>query len=278
MLDNFIYESHTGQRFVGLENGVFLNYAELRNYSWSYDKINERISRFYRAITKRKIPLMVAGQTESIAISAMNRMFDLTEADVNAMKPGRVYVGDYYTNGYITESKKSKYLMEKRVCKIDLTLTSDNPAWYKETKHVFLPGVSSGNDIVDGIDYPFDYPYDYGLPMDGRRIINEAVGSSAFRLLIYGGGGISNPSVLIGGHQYAVNGTLKAGETLLIDSMAKTVTLTTAAGTKVNWFDKRSHDSYIFEPIPAGQNIVGWLGTFGFDLTIIEERSEPRWT
>ena len=99
---------------------------------------------------------------------------------------------------------------------------------------------------------------------------------SAFRLLIYGEA--VNPSVVIGGHVYAINGTIGKGETLLIDSLSKKITLTTAYGNNINWFDKRGRDDYIFEPIPAGQNIVSWSGTFGFDLKVIEKRSEPRWT
>ncbi len=130
--------------------------------------------------------------------------------------------------------------------------------------------------IGGGTDYPYDYAYDYALSLKGRQIMCDAVGSSAFRLLIYGEA--VNPSVVINGHVYAVNGTVRRGETLLIDSMNKTITLTTAAGGKINWFDKRGRESYIFRPIAPGQNTVTWLGAFGFDLTVIEKRSEPKWT
>lgn len=275
MLDKFIYEDHLGRRFSGLENGVYLNYSELRDYSWSYDKLNDRITRFYRPITNRKMPLMVVGQTEEIAHTSMNRLLELAETDINARKPGKIYVGDYYTNAYITGSKKSKYLIEKRVCKIDLTITSDNPAWYREKQYTFLPGSGDNSALAGGVDYPFDYAHDYALALVGRRVVNEAIGSSAFRLLIYGEA--VNPTVVIGGNLYGINGTVKRGETLLIDSLTKTITLTTAAGAKINWFDKRVRESYIFEPILAGSSIVSWLAVFGFDLTIIEERSEPRW-
>ena len=60
MLNEFIYEDHTGKRLVGLDYGVFLNNHELRDYAWKYDSINNCISRFYRSITERKIPLVVA--------------------------------------------------------------------------------------------------------------------------------------------------------------------------------------------------------------------------
>ena len=127
-----------------------------------------------------------------------------------------------------------------------------------------------------GADHPFDYAYDYAVTVNGRTIQCDSAGKNEFRILIYGPA--INPYITIGGHKYAINGTISEGETLLIDSITKTITLTTATGSKVNWFDKRSRDSYIFNPIPAGNSAVLWSGNFGFDLTVIEKRSEPRWT
>ena len=276
MLDKFIFENHLGQRFEGLPNGVYLNYSDLRDYSWNFDTINSRISRFYRGITSRKIPLVVYCNSDAEAVAIKNRLHELAEADIVARIPGKIFVGDYYTSGYITASVKSNYLIRKKYCKITLTLTSDDPSWYREQTNAFIPGEGSAIGIGSGTDYPYDYPYDYALSMKGRKIVCDSVGSSAFRLTIYGEA--TNPSVVIGGHTYTINGTIGKGETLLIDSLSKTINLTTAFGNKINWFDKRGRENYIFEPIPAGQNTVSWAGTFGFDLTVIEKRSEPKWT
>lgn len=277
MLENFIYENHLKQRFVGLENGVYMNANDLRNYSWSYDTINDRISRFYYGKKDRKLPLIVYCDTEQQAVDIKNRLLELTETDIEARQAGKVYIGDYYTYGYITASAKSNYLLTKRLCKLDLTLTSEKAAWYKDETKAF-PKDSKNEEIntVGGGDYPYDYPYDYALAGVNRQIMCSNIRPSDFRLLIYGA--ISKPSVTIGGHTYTVNADIGEGETLLIDSFNKTITLTTAAGQRVNYFDKRSRDSYIFEPIPKGQNTVVWNGSFGFDLTVIEKRSEPKWT
>lgn len=274
MLDKFIFENHLGQRFEGLPNGVYLNYSDLRDYSWSFDTINNRISRFYRGITSRKIPLVVYGKTDAEAIAIKNRLHELAEADIMAKIPGKIFVGDYYTSGYITASVKSNYLIRRKYCKIELTLTSDDPTWYLEHSHQFFPGTETG--FTGGVDYPHDYPYDYALSTNGRKIVCNSVGSSEFKLLIYGEA--TNPAVIINGHIYTVNGTIAKGETLLIDSLTKKITLTTASGKKVNWFDKRGREDYIFEPLPAGQSPVTWSGAFGFDLTVVEKRSEPKWT
>ena len=276
MLDNFIFENHLGQRFIGLNQGVYLNYNNLRDYSWNYDTINSRISRFYKGITNRKLPLIICCDSEQEAIKVKNRMMELAEVDIEARLPGKVYIGDYYTNGYITGSKKTQYLINKRLCYIELTLTSDDPAWYREQTYSFTPGMDSGGSVSGGIDYPYDYPYDFGAPLTSRNITCGSVSDSGFRIRIYGA--TVDPAIIVGGHTYAINGTIGVGESLLIDSLNKTITLTTDTGAKVNWFDKRGREQYIFEPIPTGVHLVSWTGSFGFDLTVIEKRSEPRWT
>jgi hypothetical protein len=273
LLDKFIYENHFGQRFD--EDCVYLNYSDLRDYSWNYNTMNGRISGFYRSITGRKLPLVIVGKNGDEATAIKNRLFEIAEADVVSNIPGKVISGEYYTQGFITASAKSKYLINKRFCKIDLTLTSDDPAWYREKTQSFIPGVIDSAQ-GSGTDYPYEYKFDYEVSMAAQNLYCDSLISSAFRLRIFGAA--VNPSITIGGHVYSVNGSIGAGESILIDSLRKTITLTKADGTKVNWLDKRNRDSYIFEEIPSGNNTVTWNESFGFDLTVIEKRSEPRWT
>ena len=273
-MNNFVYENHLGKRFVGLDNGMYLNHSDILDYSWSYDVINNRISRFYRSVTKRGLPLVVIGKTEAEAAAAKNRLLEIAEADIQAMLPGKIYVGEHYSSGFITASAKSKYLFSKRYCNLDLEFTSVDPAWFVD--HAFSFTKSGDNSAGKyGIDYPFDYPFDYSVSVKSRQIVIDSIGSNKFKLRIYGDA--INPTINIAGHVYSVIGTIKKGESLLIDSINKKITLTTAAGTKINWFDKRSRESYIFEPIKSGINNIRYDGTFAFDLTIVEERSEPKW-
>ncbi len=276
MLENFVYENHLGQRFVGLENGVYLNSNDLRNYEWDYDIINNRISRFFRGVTSRKLPLIVCCSTTAEANEARNRLLELAEADIDAMLPGKIFTGDYYTTGYITASKKTDYRTHGRFCKIDLTLTSPDPSWSRETVHVFGSSDEGASASRSGFDFPFDYDYDYSVSTTSRQVVCNTIKPSKFKLRIYGEA--TDPAVMINGHAYRVNGMVKAGESLLIDSLNKTITLTTATGSKINWFANRDRTDYIFEPIPPGVNNVFYNGSFKFDLIVIEERSEPRWT
>ena len=276
MLENFIFENHLGQRFEGLVNGVYLNSNDLRDYRWNYDIINNRISRFYRSTTDRKLPLTVICKTDAEAVKVKNRLMEIADVDIEAMLPGKIIVGEYYTRGYITASVKSDYMNKKRLCKIVLTLTSEDPVWYREeTYSFFANGATQGSGSGVGKDYPWEYQREYVKPHSASVTCNS-VRDNAFVMKIYGE--ITDPIVSIGGHSYAVNGTVKAGETLLINSLTKTITLNKATGEKENWFDMRDRSNYIFEPIPPGKHLVLKNGSFGVDLTVIEKRSEPKWT
>lgn len=276
MRENFIFENHLGQRFVGSDNGVYLNANELRDYSWDYDVINNRISRFYRGVTSRKIPLLVCCSTTEEANAVRNKLLELAEADIDAMLPGKIYTGGYYTTGFITASKKTDYRTHGRFCKVDLTLTSPDPSWSREDVHVFGSTDEGASASRSGFDFPFDYKYDYSVSTTSRQVVCNTIKPSKFKLRIYGEA--TDPAIMINGHAYKVNGRVRAGETLLIDSLNKTLTLTTATGSKINWFANRDRHDYIFEPIPPGVNNVIYNGSFKFDLIVIEERSEPRWT
>lgn len=275
MPDIFIYENHLGQRFDGSANGVYLNQSDLRDYGWDYSTINGKITRFYRGIRERSLPLVVHGKTADEAVEVKNRLHEIAEVDIVAAIPGKIFIGDYYTMGYIKASAKANYMRLRKHAKITLTLLSDDPAWYRDETHSFFPG--SGNVApVEGMGYPYDYPYDYAGSRSARVINCDSVGSNAFKLRIFGPA--VNPSVSIGGHIYSINGSLGVGESLLIEcSPKKKITLTKSDGSKANWFDKRSRESYVFQEIPPGQHTVVWNELFGFDLTIIEKRSEPKW-
>ena len=126
------------------------------------------------------------------------------------------------------------------------------------------------------LDYDIEYAYDYTNSMERLELVNQNFVASNFRLTIYGEA--LNPRISVNGHVYEVEGTVEAGQLLVIDSINKTITLYTKNGAAVNKFNSRNRDSYIFEKIPAGDLKLSRSDNFRFDLTLIEERGEPKWT
>lgn len=111
--------------------------------------------------------------------------------------------------------------------------------------------------------------------MSNTYIQNPHLTEANFSLVIYGP--VTNPAVNIGGQNYLANIVLETAERLEIDSRTETVTKVMANGERVNAFHNREKGETFFKRIPPGRQAVAWTGKFNWDLTIYEERSEPKW-
>jgi hypothetical protein len=198
------------------------------------------------------------------------------------MNYGKIYVGDYYLKCYVSKSKKKNYLKKAlRYSEDEITVTTDYPWWTKEIKYSYMVGdipLPDGEIVTTkrNLDYNFDYPIDYLSNRGSRALYNSAIVDSNFKLIMYGP--CENPQIKISGHLYQVNVTLIATEYVVVDSVTKKITKHNYDGTDINVFNLRNKNSYIFERIPAGVNMILWDGSFRFDLILYDERSEPLWT
>ena len=267
------YINHLGQVIDFGVDGFFVNANDMRDYEWEVKTKGDKITGFKRGMTSKTLPVVVFSENEQDAINKKNRLFEEVEKDVLANRAGKIVIGDYYYKCFVVESSKANYVKDKRFAKFGLGLVSDEPYWVKETKHSFRKIEA---DDEDNLDYPYDYPYDYYSGSSSQRIVNSFFAPVGFKMVIYGA--VNNPTIVIGGHSYKVNTTVSIGEYLTIDSKEKTIVLTKVSGEKVNKYNDRGRASYIFEPIPNGSSAVTWVGSFGFDITLLEERSEPKWT
>lgn len=274
MLERLKYMNHLNEVIDFGKDGIFVNMNDLHDYSWTVTKKNNRISSLDRTIANRKLPVIICCSSDAEGIAARNRLMEVAERDVLAMKHGKIIIGDYYFRCFITKSVKTKYLNSRQTIQITLTLTSDFPYWVKESMYAFRK-IADGAESAQ-LDYSMDYPFDFTNTTGVRDIKNSALTDTEFKMIIYGP--CSNPAVYVGGHEYSVNCDVGENEYLLIDSVAKTVTLVKNNGATENKFKYRGTDSYIFERIPAGKTTLSWEGDFGVDITLLEERSEPIWT
>lgn len=275
MLEQLKYQNHVNEVFEFGKDGIFLNVSELYDYSWDVSKKNNRIASLDRSVVTRKLPITIICATEEEGLKARNKLLEVAEKDVLAMKHGKIIIGDYYFRCFVTRSQKKDYLKSKRYITVTLQLTSDFPYWVKETRNVISVNVDNAVTTEGGFDYPFDYPLDYLNDIRNLSITNTDFASSNFRLII--NGACQNPAIYIGEHLYQVYCTVNEGEYLTIDSTSKTVVLTTRDGTQINQFNNRNKTSYIFEKIKPGKNVVSRTGDFTFEIITLEERSEPRW-
>ena len=273
MLEKLIYKNSMNETLSFGQDGIFVNSNDLRDYKWNVTSKNNRISGFDKGVTTKSLPVVIMCNSEEEGIEIRNKLFEVCEKDVLLEQHGRIIIGDYYMKCYINGSKKAEYLKSKRYMKTTLTVTTDFPYWVKETMATFGYGVGSqgGN-----LDFNNDFPYDYTSTLLSKTLNNANFVPSNFIMRIYGP--CENPRVTIEGHDYEVTKTLEANENITIDSIAKTIVLTHANGRTENCFNLRNKNSYIFEKMPVGISSVSNNSDFKFDITLLEERSEPKWT
>ena len=232
-----------------------------------------RVAHFTRAAAAYETTLLFYGSPSSIR-KQLDDLHEDFERDVRMMTPGRVYFGNYYINCFVSESgtEPSENNVNPRNT---VKLLCPHPFWIREAKMSFSPQEAPIGQTY--LDYDFDYEYDYYFGSQGLATWQTGSPfSSDFRMVIFGAA--SNPRISINGYPYQINDSISATEYIVIDSRENTVVKVLDNGQQVNIFDLRDKTNSVFEPIPGGNINLIWSGAFGFDLTLYQERSEPRWT
>ena len=280
MYEQLIYRNHLGETIAFGQNGIFVNENELHDYAWDYSSENGKVSNFVRNVTKKSVPVVIACADPDEGVATINNLMEYAEKDILANKPGKMIVGEYYYTCYITGSRKKKYSGKRGFIHAELEVVTDSPVWVKEIASSFLKkgtGEAANGGEGKNLDYPFDFPYDFASITANASIVNTSFASSDFEMHIFGP--VQEPVIYINDHLYELTGNIEAGEIVTINSKSKTIIKTDAKGAQSNFFRHRGKESYIFEKIAPGENTVNWNSNiFGFDITLFEERSEPKWT
>lgn len=245
---------------------------------WKYEateNVNtnrKKLERFYRTGISKKITLQIYADTKDEFDGIMNRLNEIADIDIIEQKPGKLWVGDYYLECYITELNPKDYDDIFYTVDVDATIEAFTSYWVNKSMHTFHSyGITSNYNKR----YPGRYPYRYANGLKSNYLINPNYTPSNFQMIIYGP--VVNPQVMVGNNTYLVNVVLEEGEYLLIDSRNKTITKFLKNGEKVNAYHNRQKGKEFFEKIRTGRQIVQWTGKFDFDIIVIEERSAPKW-
>lgn len=271
------YIASSGNEYNLKTNGIKTRTANYHNWNWGVDgttlQFGTRVANFTREAAVYETQLVFTGtyfETKAL-IEALHQDMEL---DVRNGQTGRIVWGDYYIDCYITMS--STQPDENNVYATnDLQIYCPYPFWVKEETKSFTP-----QEAIVGqefLDYDYDYEYDYFTGDVGISIwMIDSPFPSEFNMTVYGPA--VNPRVSINDHPYQFFDTLESNEYVIIDSRNNTITKYLADGSEVNIFDLRNKDFSIFQQVQGERLVLNWTGGFGFDLTVYEERSEPRWT
>lgn len=250
--------------------------TDLFDHEWETDSGSDGkniiISR--RKLSNKTITVAIRGTSGQDCLVKKNEFIDQIDLDAENESAGKFYMGDWYLNCWLMATKADGEYVGSNVMTFSVTVLAEKMDWIRETTTIFRSGDNEETG-ANNLDYNYDYPFDYASGMKGQSLISEAVSGSDFRIIIYGP--CANPEILIGGYRYAVSANLDSGEYLVINSVSKKIYKVKINGEIVNQCHLKDTEYYIFQKIPAGRNSVSWSGLFGFDITLYEKRSEPRW-
>ena len=271
------YKASSGNVYNLKSDGIRTKEANYHKWGWGVNgttlQFGTRVSDFSKKPAEYKTTLYFTGSymQRKALLEALHDDFEL---DVKNKTPGRVIWGDYYIDCYISDSSTEPEA-NNVYTENDVIFYCPYPFWIKEETKSFFPQDAPG--AQDYLDYDFDYKYDFFYGTPGIQIWpRDFPFASEFLMTVYGP--VSDPRVLINGYPYQFFDTLESTEYVVIDSRSNKITKHLANGSQVNIFDLRNKAESIFKQIPAGTLTFNWTGIFGFDLTLFEERSEPRWT
>lgn len=251
------YTSSNGQTFNLRGDTIRTRTAAVNDYRW----LPQIVSRQYGAYVKQfnKNPLQfsilldIAGSI-SDRMETLNELHEAFDHDILSMTPGRIHVGDYYLDCYITFSST---FYKRPWTQNEILVYAPYPFWQKDHVYQFSGRVS---------------------PTVPQYVTNPGAGSAEFILTIYGPVDSYNDCFIwCDSRKIGCTTQLLEDDKVVINSREKTVTMITPTET-IDAFTARLREGSIFERVKPGDSLIEWSGEMTFDMVICEERSEPLWT
>lgn len=275
----FTYKNHRGESIDFFNSPYILTNHAFLDWTLNYQTINGintdfRMSPQQKSFTVRIAPDETeASDREEAFAEAIDNFVHVVSADLDT--PGQLWTdqGEYLSCRIIT-SNKSEWMVYGRNVTIACVLLTERPVWVSEHNYTFEPEEAQ---TYEYLDYNYGFLYDFMAKLPGYSgAQNSGTEPANFRLKLYQG---TNPFVVMNGIKVGVNTMIGEDEYVLIDSSNQTVTKYKHNGITENLFNLRTKgEKSIFERLPVGDISLMWNGAFAFDLTILEERREAKWT
>lgn len=161
---------------------MMLTDTDIFNWEWSYETAGTNypyITAFENKMISKAISVVVSGATEEEFSNNLEHFDEVTDRDVRLNQAGRLYVGNYFRDCFITGSSKGKVLKTTKTT-LTLTLVSEEGDWKNEQPNSYqglsggkylnnyaVPSVTSNSEnlsyyFLEDIDSEFRFmtPYD----------------------------------------------------------------------------------------------------------------------
>lgn len=267
------YIASSGNMYDLTTRDILHRKADYFDWTWKVEgakkQYGSRVSRVSREPAQYE-PELIFGRNQKNLRQTIQALHNDFENDMRRLQPGRIVWGDWYIDCFVNASKVDNLSFWKWISN-KIQIYAPYPFWIKEEKVVLSTTPESTSGFLD---YPYDYMYDFTAPTIGEKVVpSDSPFTSEFRMVIYGLA--VNPRIVINGYPYILYTTIPSGSYVIVDSKQRTIMMYGINGQKTNIFDFRNKSDSIFEKIPAGNLDIVWDATFGVDLTIFREKSEP---
>lgn len=268
------YIASSGREYSLMSNGIRQKKANYHKWEWNAEgtklQFGMRVADFSREAGMYETELYISGG-ELVRQAIINALHDDFETDVRNKKTGRIIWGSYHADCYIVSSDTQP--AENNIETVNkISILCPYPFWIEELLISLYPQEETESNFLD---YRFDYEYEYTAPTIGQEIIkSDFPFESEFEMIIYGFA--DNPRITINGYSYVLYTTIPSGAYVIIDSRSKTIMQYNENGTRTNKFNFRNKSDSVFQKIPSGNLDITWDASFGVDLKVYHERSEPR--
>lgn len=268
------YIASSGREYSLMSNGVRQKNANYHTWNWGVEgtklQYGVRVADFSREPANYETELYISGG-EAQRQRFINALHDDFENDVRSKKSGTLIWGSHYIKFFVVSSKTEP--AENNIETVNkIGIYAPYPFWIEELT-ISMP--QSQETESEFLDFPYDFAYDFTAPVIGQRTVqSDFPFESEFEMIIYGF--VDNPRITINGYSYVLYTTIPQGAYVIVDSRAKTITQYNSNGTRTNKFNYRNKTDSVFQKIPKGNLEITWDASFGVDLKIYHERSEPR--
>ncbi len=273
-MNELVYKSARGEVISLTNDDIDVQTAtEIRGYEWDCGIGRKNIYSPRRNYIKDKVKFIATK-------NALEQLRRITDTDViNETQGTFIALNEWKQSGYITgisvEKVSAYYIYGSLEC-----IFLDG-SWHKSVEVSFIKNDITSDITNYGMNYPFDYKFDYSNNKTPKILNTDTYLPCEFRMVIYGR--CVNPTITLGNNVYRVNVQVPEKALLIIDTRDKTVVLRDETGYEQNVFDKairgngKSSGEYIFEPIPAGEHIISWDNSYGFDIEYFISESSIPW-
>ena len=266
------------------ESSSWTRLDTLRSYKWDYATTQRpsgaggKASGFGRWPKEATIKTSITCTTREALNEWQNSLQSVTEPDVLNETPGRLYIDDQYMTCYIVAAETEEYNLPGCFAIVKYTVLAVEPYWCTEVSYMF--GTYDNEEIdTTGKKYNLRYPYRYGTGLAQTTINNKHYAACPAIITMYGNTPtVTNPYVTINNIIRQVNVSLLGTERVVINQLEHTIYKVNSSGAKSNVFNSRNKNFDIFAEIPAGEVQFSYPGTFKVEITLIQQRSMPKWT